>query len=134
MRAKFMLQGSIYSIWTLDQEGSTGDEVKAFLLDIGRSTNGNLPQSFYAKIRLLANNQQANLTKEIRDCWDIDGANFCELKKGSWRISYAVFGAERKILLATVFSKQGMKSKKAYRRAANLFKQFRVQQVWDRSG
>ena len=127
-----MLQGEIFSIWTLDQEGTTGDEVRIFLEDIGSAKNGKAAIALNARIRHMADHQQAGLSKEIRDCWEEDDETFCELKKDPYRISYTVFGTERRILLATVFRKHGMKAKQEYRRALSLFREFRSNMRWNR--
>jgi hypothetical protein len=133
MRAKFMLQGKVFSVWTLDQEGSVGDEVKSFLKGFDDVDKGNYAKALLARIRYLSDNLAANLPSEIRDCWDEDGDRFCELKKGPWRISYFLLGNGRRILLATVFRKHGMKATSEYRRALGLAAEFRQNELWERS-
>ena len=88
MIAKFMLQGRLFSIWTLDQEGSVGDEVRKFLEDLDDARRGNFARALFARIHYMAGNPQAILAEEIRDCWEEKGERFCELKKDPWRISY----------------------------------------------
>jgi hypothetical protein len=132
MIAKFMLQGTLFSVWTLDQEGSVGDEVRKFLEDLDDASRGNFARALFARIRYMADTAPANLTREIRDCWEENGERFCELKKDPWRISYYVYGNERRILLATVFRKHGMKAKKEYGRSLGLFAQFRQSERWER--
>jgi hypothetical protein len=89
MIAKFMLQGRLFSIWTLDQEGSVGDEVRKFLEDLDDARRGNFARALFARIHYMAGNPQAILAEEIRDCWEEKGERFCELKKECFRKTVA---------------------------------------------
>lgn len=128
-----MLQGKLFSVWTLDQGRSAGDEVKTFLQGFDEVDKGSYAKALLARIRHLADNVPAKLPNEIRDCWDEDGERFCEIKKGAWRISYFLLGNGRRILLATVFRKHGMKATSEYRRALGLVAEFRQHELWERS-
>jgi hypothetical protein len=130
MRANLVLRGDYFSIWTLDQEGTKGDEVKEFLSNISDSRNGAYAKGLWQRIEHIARNGLANLPEEIRDCWEVEGERFCELKKEPWRVSYFIFDG-RRVLLATVFRKYGMKAKKEYRRAVKLFVEFRRDPHWE---
>ncbi len=128
MKAMILYEGTALKIYTLNQEGSTGDEVSAFLHSKDPATVPSA-KGLAAILQHVANSGLGGLSKKKRDCWKQEGLRFCELKKPPWRFSYFEFG--RKVLLATVFRKYKDKPVDEYRRAIRLYETFKANQVWE---
>lgn len=127
MKAIIRFTGLQFRVYTLDQEGTAGDEVWSFLTD-GRSDTVSSAKGYINLIQHIAHQGLGGLNELIRDCWVEDGETFCELKRNPWRVSFFQFG--QRLLLVTVFRKHGMKEKKEYRRAVQLYREFRANQRW----
>jgi hypothetical protein len=129
MKAKIRYTGTEFKIYSLDQEGTEGDEVWTFVGNAAKPATKSYAKGFAQLLVYIANRGLGGLSKKNRDCWDEDGYWFCELKKMPWRISY--FESGRKVLLVTVFRKKGRKAKKEYRRAIRLNETFKANPWWE---
>lgn len=131
MHANLFLEGKYHRLYSLTAKGAS--EVDDLLFgEHSSKQKEKVVATFLSRLEYAVENRIANLPIEWRDCWQEakPKGQFCEFKSGKYRISF-FYHPDRRVLLATHFTKRQKKEKKQYARAIRLNDAFSKGPVWE---
>jgi hypothetical protein len=127
--AKLYKAGQALGVYFLAIDGNS--EVKSFLEERSRNPETlAIAGGFVHMIGHLADKGLHALPSPVFRCWRLAGEMFCELRKGSHRVSCFVY-PDRVLLLATAFRKTRRKEDSEYARALRLKRVFDREGIWE---
>ena len=131
MRAMLLIGGQSLAVYTLQTGTSNHDEVGKFLEGVGRS-NDSAIRGMIQLIERISREGTTSVPQELFKSWrpKKKGPRFSQLTKGDWRIGCFLFSMEKRLLLATVFSKGRQIESREYERAVKRYMRFCKNPIW----